>query len=120
GPYEISFKDTATGNQITCDDDGGSVGTSSKITRSLSQGSYYLVVSSKSATSSGSYSVRFRDSTYWSSFGEIECDDDDGPGTTSLIERQLDAGDYWFFVKGQSSSNKGAYALRATDVNPPP
>jgi hypothetical protein len=119
GDYALSIKDNAIGNQITCDDDGGS-GTNSQIIRTLSAGTYHVVVSGGSSGSSGAYSIRVRDKTWWDGHGELECDDNDGPGSTSLIERQLDAGDYWFIVKGTWSGAKGTYQLRVTDVNPPP
>lgn len=122
GAYELSIKDNsvASSNQLTCDDDGGAIATSSKITRTLSAGTYYVVVSGGSAAASGNYTLRFRDATWWNSYGQIECDDDDGAGNSSLIERQLTAGKYYVIVKGYSYWQSGAYQLRVTDVNPPP
>jgi hypothetical protein len=120
GPYALTIKDTSVGNRIACDDNGGSVGTSSKITTTLGAGTYHVVVSAGASAASGAYTLRIRDNSWWNDFGEIECDDDDGPGTTSLIERQLAAGDYWFIVKGRNYAAQGNYQLRVTDVNPPP
>jgi len=42
---------------------------------------------------------------------EVECDDDDGEGAWSLIERSLNAGTYYVFVDGYSSLREGAYRL---------
>ena len=41
------------------------------------------------------------------------CDDDGGPGSTSIIERNLPAGDYWVVVDGYESGGgrRGAYQL---------
>ena len=122
GAYELSIKDNAVAasNQIACDDDGGAIATSSKITRTLAAGTYYVVVSAGSAAASGNYTLRFRDASWYGGYGEIACDNDSGPGSTSLIERQLTAGNYHVIVKGRSSLQSGLYQLRVTDVNPPP
>jgi len=45
---------------------------------------------------------------------ELECDDDDGDGMLSLIERSFSPGTYYIFVDGYSSSDEGAYRLYVT------
>lgn len=43
--------------------------------------------------------------------GELECDDDGGDGTQSLLDTTLDAGTYTLVVDGYSTNANGAYLL---------
>ncbi len=124
GSYTLVVKDnaasTTSSNQITCDDDSGGSYTS-EITTTLSPGTYNLVVTGYSSSNSGSYNVRLRDLSWWNSLGEIACNDDiSGSDSSSRIEQDLTAGDYWFIVESGSWSSSGSYALRVLDVNHPP
>jgi hypothetical protein len=121
GNYVLSVRDDAVmSSKVTCDDDSGGSKTS-RITANLPAGTYNVVVSGYLSSSNGPYTIRFRDSTWWNSFGELYCHDDVSYGyRTSFIERDLDAGDYWFLIKGHSYNNKGSYALRVTDVSNTP
>jgi hypothetical protein len=118
GNYVLSVRDNAImANPIACDDDGGGSLTS-KVTTALAAGTYNVVLSGRLAASNGPYTMRFRDSTWWNSFGELQCNNDISTSNhASQVEQDLIAGDYWFIVKGLSSTSKGTYAVHAVDMN---
>jgi hypothetical protein len=46
----------------------------------------------------------------------LACDDDSGGSGASVIERNLPAGNYYAFVKGDEASSSGTYTLNVSDV----
>ena len=52
------------------------------------------------------------------SMGEVACNDDGGEGSTSRIDRTLDAGTHYFVVDGWSSGRAGEYFFEVTVSDP--
>ena len=120
GAYTISFRDNVVApNLVACDNDGGG-STTSKITTSLAAGTYYIVVKGRLSSSSGSYVLNVKQLDLVNAANRMTCNDDNGSVTSSLIETDLSAGDYYVVVKGKASSNKGAYTLQIQDITTPP
>jgi hypothetical protein len=125
GAYKITFRDSAvstTTNLLYCDDDSGNgTAKTSKISASLSAGTYYAVVKGKAAANSGSYRLTVKALDSISGANRLYCDNDTGSGSTSSFDTgTLAAGDYFIVVKGTSSSAKGSFTLRVSDLTTPP
>jgi hypothetical protein len=122
GAYTITFRDTAvstTTNLVSCDNDGGG-GTTSKITATLSVGTYYVIVKGRTTTDKGAYTLSIKRQDWIDAANRLYCDDNGGSGSYSQIEQTLAAGDYWVVVKGYRDSRKGSYVLTVQDINTPP
>jgi hypothetical protein len=101
---------------LACDDDGGSTAGSSKITRDLAPGVFYVVVRAKQGAANQSlpFELSVRDD---SAVGSIACGATDVTGPAQ-IRAQLGAGSYHVVLKGMPGSDKGAYKLRIRDEGP--
>jgi hypothetical protein len=122
GNYQITFRDSAvstTTNLLQCDDNGGG-GTASKVTATLAVGTYYVIVKGKAAADKGSYRLTVKANDLINAANRIACDNDSSTGTTSRIDQALGAGDYYVVVSGTSSSAKGNFVLKVTDLTDPP
>ena len=120
GAYTLTLRDTAISNVTTlqaCDDNGGG-GNVSKITATLSAGTYYAVVKGKLAADRGNYRLTVKALDLINSANRLTCNDDYS-GNSSRIEQDLAAGDYYVVVKGGSNNAKGSYALAVSDVTEP-
>jgi hypothetical protein len=93
-----------------CDNDSGT-STASAITANLGIGSYYVIIKGRSSTSSGNYTITFRDTAVSTTTNLLACDNDGGGGNVSQMTRNLAAGSYYVIVKGNAAANKGAYKL---------
>jgi hypothetical protein len=112
---------TASGNLIACDNDSGSsTALTSKITTSLSAGTYYAVVKGRSSSKRGRYSLAIKALDYINAANRVTCDDDSAGASQAKIEQDLVAGDYYVVVKGHSSSTYGSYTLTVQDITTPP
>jgi len=118
GDFQLTITDEGNlppGAVLDCDDDSGS-GTTSVITADdLPAGDYWVVLKGNEDADDGAYAVTIRD-TSAAEASVIECDNDDGEGDTSVIERNLAAGTYYAVVKGDSPSDEGPYQLSVRDV----
>jgi hypothetical protein len=124
GAYTLTLTDTAlpgSYNRLECDNNDGS-GNNSLLVRTLSPGTYHVVVSGRNASNTSSkFSLRFRDNDWWNTFGYEACDDNGGGGVVSKLNRSnLPAGDYGILVKGHRNGDYGPYSLRVTDTGSPP
>ncbi len=119
GPYSLAVRATssliATSHNLACNDDASGSTTSSKIETDLVAGDYWVVVKGKSSTG-GAYALEVRDIGATGQGSMLACDDDSGGGTASQIERDLAAGTYYVYVKGDIATDKGAYKLNVRDV----
>jgi hypothetical protein len=97
---------------ITCDNNSGG-GTDSQITRTLNAGTYYVIIKGVSFEAGGAYQLSIKDNAVVTTG---QCDNDNGPGTTSLLELDLTAATYYVVVKGNASGDKGNYTVTFRDV----
>jgi hypothetical protein len=117
GNYNLRVQDiTNLPGFVSCNDD--SVGQTSRLQPTLPPGTYYVVVRG-SALASGAYTLTMRDSdiTFTTNYA---CDYNSGPSGTSLIERDLAAGNYRVVVKGFAAADKGPYKVNIRDVTQTP
>jgi hypothetical protein len=115
GAYTLHVYDaTDTSGFVTCNDDDTAVITS-RITRALAAGTYYVVVKGHSSSGGGAYTLSVRDSDFATTTA-YACDYDSGPSGTSFIEQNLAAGTYRVFVKGKAVTDAGSYKLILRDV----
>lgn len=115
--FTLKVQDRSSSDgHVTCNDD--STGTTSLISQSLGTGTYYVVVKGYS-TASGTYTLNVRD-TAASTTSAHQCDYNSGAGGTSLIERDLAAGNYRVIVKGKTATDNGAYKLILRDLTQVP
>lgn len=101
-----------------CDQDSGGNNTS-RLTTTLDEGSYFVIVKGDSSGSRGYYELSIRDNALGGSGSggsAITCNNDGGIDSTSVIETDLDAGSYYVVVKGNASDDEGAYRLTLRDV----
>ena len=121
GAYQLQIRDNnlpamGTSNRLECNDDYNAT-VQSQITRALGIGTYYVVVKGGAAAAKGTYSLVIEDVTTAPSGNLLECDDNDGPSGSSIIQRSLAAGDYWVVLKGKTAAASGNYTLRVLDDN---
>lgn len=100
---------------LDCDDDSGTGSTSLLTYDDLPAGDYYVVVKGDGSGDRGAFDLSVRDASV-TAMPVDECDDDDGEGSTSVIERDLTAGSYSILVKGDGAGDEGAYRLSIRDV----
>ena len=117
GNYNLRISDVnvpPVGSRIDCDDDSGT-GTTSSIATTLGPGDYWAILGGKTPGDNGDYEIEVRDVN--ASVGTVmECNDDGGANSTSIIERDLPAGSYYVVVKGDAAGDEGAYRLAVRDV----
>lgn len=121
GAYQLKIRDNslpATGatNRLTCNDDVGA-SKHSEISWPVTAGTYYVVVKGGAVGAQGNYSLLIEDTVSPPVGAVLECDDNDGPGGSSMIRRSLPAGDYWAVLKGKTAGASGPYTLRVLDEN---
>ena len=71
----------------------------------LLPGEYHVVLKGARSGHAGAFKLRIRDNDWWADTHRLECDDNDGGGTVSLIERTLDAADHGFRAVRDSLAN---------------
>lgn len=101
-----------TFTRLTCDNNSGG-GTASSITRTLNAGTYYVIIKGVSSGAGGAYQLSIKDNAVVTTG---QCDNDSGPGTTSLLELDLTAATYYVVVKGNASADKGNYTVTFRDM----
>jgi hypothetical protein len=116
GAYTLRVRDLLSlPGFVTCNDDGPT-GKTSKITgQALTPGTYYTVVRG-AGTANGAYTITFRDTDVQFT-PLLGCDYNSGPSGTSLLERDLPAGNYRVIVKGMTAADKGPYKVSMRDLN---
>jgi hypothetical protein len=117
GSYFLNIKDNAAVMATTyqCDYNSGAGGTA-LIDRTLSAGTYRVIVKGKAATDKGPYKLVVRDLTALPN-SEIGCDHSSGTGGASHLEASLSAGTYTAVIKGDAASSAGPYSLSLLDKN---
>jgi uncharacterized repeat protein (TIGR01451 family) len=121
GSYALKIRDnslptTSTANRVACNDDANST-SQSEITYAASTGTHYVVVKGGASTAKGTYSLVVEDVNNPPAASVLECDDNDGPMGSSMIQRSLGIGDYYVVVKGKTAGASGNYTLRVRDDN---
>ena len=106
----------AAGGYLACDDNSGATTGSSKISRDLGPGVYYVVVRARQGAANPGlpFELSVRDD---STVESIACGASDGSGPAK-IRAELGAGTYHVVLKGMPGSDKGAYKLRIRDEGP--
>lgn len=120
GSYKFSVRDLGSGAQgvlLACNDDDPLGGTHSVIARDLPAGTYFAYVKGDLPTDQGGYALRVADMTH-APVDLVACNDDAAGGgtSTSRIEQNLLAGDYWAVLKGKGATDRGAYSLAFRDL----
>lgn len=120
GPFKLTVRSLtstiATTHTVACNNNIDTTTTSSRLEADLAAGEYWVVVKG-TAGQSGLYQLEMRDIGLTAQGLVLACDDDGGGGTASAIERNLTAGTYYAFVKGDLAGDSGAYTLNITDVS---
>jgi len=106
---------TAAG-KLDCNDDGGATAGSSKITRLLTPGVYYVVVRPKlgAANPIAPFELSVRDDN---AYGSVACAATAG-AVKAQIKTTLGPGTYYTVLKGKAGSAQGPYQIRFRDETP--
>jgi hypothetical protein len=117
--YQFTNAAQTTYMPLQCDDDISGSNSASLLTRSLSAGNYFAVITGDNASDDGTYQLRISDGT--PSTNQTACNDDSGADGSDarLATQALGVGDYYAFVKGVYSSSGGAYTLQIRDNSLP-
>jgi hypothetical protein len=120
GPFRLTVRSlsstVAVPHTLSCDDDSGDGGggPGSVLEADLDPGDYWVVVKGKNGES-GLYDMEVRDIGAGGQGIVLTCDADSSGD--AVIERDLGAGVYYAFVKGDGPTDAGPYNLNLTDVD---
>jgi hypothetical protein len=110
----LQDSDATAVSYLSCNDDISGSEDSSRITTTLDIGTYEVVVKGYQSRS-GNYTLNIRDTAHTGA-NQVTCDDSSGTNSSSIIERDLAAGNYSVVVKGNAATDKGTYKLTMRDV----
>ncbi|MEY4580727.1 MAG: hypothetical protein RL701_5430, partial [Pseudomonadota bacterium] len=120
GAYNLVLEDTVSQAGLSGSTSIACAAEDSAIDGVYPAGTYYALVTGKSSSANGPYTLRASDVAAFVDQNRVACDDDTGPNKTSVIERQLTAGTHYVVVKGKNAEQKGAYNLHIRDADAVP